>query len=165
MDANTPTADARTQARRRLLRASFSVPAVLTLASGSALAAKSTTCLASATKDASTAPLSNGTPSDTFLRVRLEQYTQSNVTQYAVTRTSFGSIPVNASFWASGTSWQQFDTSTNKVTGSQQTGAVPSGSSTSNYYVALRLNANGEIVGVGASGSGSVVGSSCWASI
>jgi len=164
MDANTPTADAKTQARRRLLRASFSVPAVLTLASGSALAAKSTTCLASATKDPSTAKLSNGTPSDTFLRVRLEQYTENNITKYAVTRASFGSIPVNSSFWSTNTIWQQFDTGTNKVTGSEQSSAVPSGS-TSNYYVALRLNANGEIVGVGASGSGSVVGSSCWASI
>jgi len=165
MDANTPTPDAKTQARRRLLRGSFAAPAVLTLASGSALAAKSATCLAKATQVASTRPLMTGTPSDTFLRVRLEQYTSGSTTKYAVTRTSFGSIPVDTSFWNASTTWQEFDKDTNQVIGGQQNGAIPGGSSTTNYYVALRLNSNGKIVGVGMSGTGSVVGSSCWTSM
>lgn len=165
MDEITPTPDAKTRARRRLLRGSFAVPAVLTLASGSALAAKSATCLAKATSKTSTAPLITGTPSDTFLRVRLEQYTESSTTKYAVTRSSFGSIPVDSSFWSATTTWQQFDKDNNQVIGSQQTGSIPGGSSTTNYYVALRLNASGKIVGLGTSGGGSVVGSSCWTSM
>jgi hypothetical protein len=166
MDSNTPDADAKTRARRRLLRGSFSVPAVLTLASGSALAATSTTCLAKATKESSTAPLTNGSPTDTFLRVRLVAYTVGSTTKHAVTRLSFGAIPVNTAFWTSSVAWQEFDVAQNKVVaGTEQTGAIPGTTSTSNYYVALRLNASGEIVGVGLSGSGSVVGSSCWTSM
>lgn len=163
MDSNTPSPDATTLARRRLIRGSFSVPAVLTLASGSALAATSATCLAKATATPSTAALANGTPGDTFLRVRLVQYT--GVPEYAVTKASFGTIAVNSSFWTSGIAWQQFDINTNLVVGSPRTGSIPGSPSNSNYYVALRLNSAGEIVGVGASGSGSVVGSSCWTSM
>lgn len=41
MDPQAPTPDAKTQARRRLIRGSFSVPAVLAVHNGSALAAAS----------------------------------------------------------------------------------------------------------------------------
>lgn len=164
MDKQIPNPDDKLSARRRLLRGSFSVPAVLTLASGSALAAKSATCLAKATATPSTAALMTGTPSDTFVRVQLVAYIESSTTKYALTRASFGSMVVSTSFWASDTVWQQFDDSANGVTGSQQTSAVPSGS-TSNKWVALRFNNAGEIVGAGLSGTGSVVGSSCWTSM
>lgn len=165
MDSSTPSNDTKTLARRRLLRGSFSVPAVLTLASGSALADKSATCLAKATKTSSTMPLATGTPSDTFIRVKLIAYTNGSTSGHAVTRASFSGMPVSTSFWNTGTAWQGFDTSTNELIGGQQTGSIPGTSSTSNYWVALRFNAAGEIVGVGKSGSGSVVGQSCWNSI
>lgn len=171
MESKTPTPDTRISARRRLLRGSFSVPAVLTLASGSALAENSATCLAKATSfetgGQETAPLATGTPTatDTFLRVRLVAYTEGTTTKHAVTKASFGAIDVDPSFWTSDIAWQEFDVSGNAVTGTPQTGSIPGTVADSNYYVALRMNSSGKIVGVGTSGSGWVVGSSCWTSM
>lgn len=168
MNPQAPDNQEPISARRRLLRGSFAVPAVLTVASGSALAAKSATCLAKATTSSSTAVLTTTANADTFLRVRLKKRNNNNV--HLFTRTDFGGIPVSLSFWNTNTVWQRFgiDSSNsaqfNKVYGSQQTNSVPD-SSDSTYWAALRLNSAGEIVGLGLSGTGSVLGSSCWTSM
>lgn len=169
MDPLTPTADARTLARRKLLRGSFAAPAVLTMASGSALAATSATCLAKATASPSTADLAQGTPSDTFLRVRL--LVRPNGV-HLVTRASFGSVSVSTSFWGSTTLWQRVSVSNsnpngpkNQTYGNEMTTAVPANATASNYWIALRFDAAGNIVGLGDSGTGSVVGTSCWTSL
>lgn len=52
-----------------------------------------------------------------------------------------------------------------KLYGNQETGAVPGDAQPSQYWVALRFDPQGNIVGVGLSGTGSVVGSSCWTSL
>ncbi|HNU12708.1 MAG TPA: hypothetical protein PKJ45_15300 [Rubrivivax sp.] len=170
MDNQTPTPDDKFSARRRLLRGSFSVPAVLTLASGSALAAKSATCLAKATNQSSTEELTTSPTADTFMRVQLMARLPSNPggnLRYLVTRASFGLIPVSTSFWPTGTVWWRFNINTNKLIdpNGQRTTPVPVDAQLVNYWVALRFNSAGEIIGVGKSGAGSVVGQSCWNSI
>ncbi|MCZ2440773.1 MAG: hypothetical protein LC119_11455 [Burkholderiales bacterium] len=169
MDNPTRTPDDMFSARRRLLRGSFSAPAVLTLASGSALAAQSATCLAKATANSSTAPVTTTAGADTFMRVQLmaRPPAPSGVNpRYLVTKASFGLIPVSTSFWPASTVWWRFDISTNTLmSGGQRFSAVPGDATLVNYWVALRLDANGQIIGLGASGSGSVVGQSCWNSI
>ena len=72
MDPQAPTPDSKTQARRRLIRGSFSVPAVLAVHNGSALAAASNKfrCALNATTGANI-PLPTGTTSDSFLRVAI----------------------------------------------------------------------------------------------
>ncbi len=165
MDPLAPTTDARTLARRRLLRGSFAAPAVLTMASGSALAQTSLTCLAKATMTSSTADLAQGTPSDTFLRVQLLKRPNG---VHLVTRASFGSVPVSTSFWLTTTLWQRVRVSgpnVNKTYQDQETDAVPNNATASNYWIALRFDAAGNIVGLGDSGTGSVVGTSCWTSL
>lgn len=155
-------------ARRRLLRGSFSVPAVLTLTSGSALAAKSATCLAKETTTPSSAGLVSSTSLDTLMRVKLRKRSDNNV--HFVARSDLGALPIALSLWNTGTQWQKFgvvatdSTKYNKLYGGQQTGTPPS-STPVDLYVALRLDAGGNVVGMGLSGGGSVVGSSCWNSI
>ena len=168
MDLQSDTTDTKFNARRRLVRGSFSVPAVLTLASGSALAATSVTCLAKATLTPSTAPLQTSSGADTFMRVQLlarPENVPGAGLRYLVTRASFGAIPVSTSFWLASTLWQRFNISTNQLINAQRNIAVPGDATPVNYWVALRLDPLGNIVGLGASGSGSVVGSSCWTSI
>lgn len=168
MKSQVHPSDDKFSARRRLIRGSFSAPAVLTLASGSALAVQSATCLAKATATSSTAALASSPSADTFLRVQLlvrPPATSGGALRYLVTRASFGSIPVSTALWQSSTLWQRFDINTNALINDQKTSAVPTDASLANYWVALRLNSSGQIVGLGISGSGSVVGSSCWTSM
>lgn len=157
-------------ARRRLLRGSFSAPAVLTLTSGSALAAQSATCLArvvaSDGQDGSTAGLANSTSLDSLMRVRLRKRTSNNV--HFVAKSDLGQ-PVATTLWPDGTAWKRFGvdpgnlTRYNKLYGDDEMGAIPSNSQT-DLYVALRFDVHGNIVGMGLSGTGSVVSGSCWTS-
>ncbi len=157
-------------ARRRLLRGSFSAPAVLALTSGSALAAQSATCLAKATIAPSTAPMVSSSSLDTLMRVRLRRRTDGDTTVHFVARSDLGSIPIAVSLWGTTTLWQRFGVVTtvpaqfNMFYGNQQTNAVPPNVQV-DLYVAMRFDAGGNVVGMGLSGTGSVVGSSCWTSI
>lgn len=153
-------------ARRRLLRGSFSAPAVLALTSGSALAAQSATCLAKATTAPSTAPIVSGSSLDTLMRVRLRK--DNSNTDHFVLRSDLGALIVAPSLWGASTAWQRFGvvpgSDYNKFYSSQETGAAPTNTQV-DLYVALRFDAGGNVVGMGLSGTGSVVGSSCWTSI
>lgn len=156
-------------ARRRLLRGSFSVPAILTLTSGSALAAQSATCLVKATSTPSTAGIinSNSQSLDTLMRVKLRK-DSSNV--YFVARSDLGVLPVALTLWNASTAWQRFgidslvSTQYNRLYGTQESTALPANTQV-NLWVALRFDATGSVVGMGLSGTGSVVGGSCWTSI
>ncbi|HRD95382.1 MAG TPA: hypothetical protein PLA97_03140 [Rubrivivax sp.] len=155
-------------ARRRLLRGSFSAPAVLALTSGSALAAQSATCLAKATASPSTAPMVSGSSLDTLMRVRLRKRDNNNV--HFVARSDLGALPIALSLWGVNTLWQRFGVLStvpaefNMFYGNQQTNSVPANVQV-DLYVAMRFDAGGNVVGMGLSGTGSVVGSSCWTSI
>jgi len=134
------------------------------------MAAQSATCLArvvaSDGQDGSTAGLVSGTSLDTLMRVRLRKRNNNNV--HFVARSDLGQ-PVALSLWDSSTNWQRFgiDASQsltyNKLYGNQQSNPVPANSQV-NLYVALRYDVNGNIVGMGSYGAGSVVSGSCWTS-
>lgn len=155
-------------ARRRLLRNGFSVPAVLSLASGSALAATSSTCLLRATSTPSTAPLNNSTSLDRLVRVPLRQRDDNG--HHIVSRDDLGGLKVSDRLWHLNVTWQRFGVNPNNLSNynqllyTPQTGPVPA-STAVKLYVALRFDPQGYVVGMGLSGGGSVVGSSCWTSI
>lgn len=168
MDNQTPTPDDKFSARRRLLRGSFSVPAVLTLASGSALAAQSMTCLAKSTQVPSTADLKPTPHADTFVRV---QVYRSGNTHY-VWGHDFSAYTVSMTGWSATSHNNQYQAigvnPSNTATYNRLYGNVlsnPPNWSAANYFAALRFNADGVVVGIGLSGSGSVVGNSCWLSM
>lgn len=157
-------------ARRRLLRGSFAAPAVLTMASGSAMAAQSATCLArvvaSDGQDGSTASLLSGTSLDSLMRVRLRK--RNGKDWYFVARSDLGQ-PVATTLWNDSTTWQKFGidplvtSNYNQLYENQRSQSIP-GNTLANLYVALRYDVNGNIVGMGLSGDGSVVSGSCWTS-
>lgn len=156
-------------ARRRLIRGSFAVPAVLTLYSGGALASKSSKCLAKATTSPSTKDVVNVPGSsfpDTWSRVQL----LFSGSTFIFTKASLGSLTLSSAFLSSSFVWQKFGVDPadsikyNKLYGNPHTNS-PSGYSPSTRWAALRFNNLGEVVGIGLSGSGSCVGSSCWTSL
>ena len=150
--------------RRRLLRATMSAPVVLTVYSGSAMAGASTRCLANAVAHPTTRPvITAGTPAaaqstDAFVRVRL--YKQGN--DYWVRGSDLGSS-VAITGGPSSQQSRKFGIAAgeNTFTASSQT-SLPSGAQLSNQYAAVRYDATGKVVGVGASGSGSAITQSCW---
>lgn len=156
-------------ARRRLLRGSFSVPAVMALTSGSALAAKSATCLAKATLSPTTAGIVSSASLDTLMRIRLRARSDFP-DRHFVARSDLGGLPVALSLWSDSTKWQRFGVATsnpaqyNQLFGTQRTNDPPANSQV-DLWIALRFDSGGNIVGMGLSGGGSVVGSSCWTSI
>lgn len=168
MNPQSPSPSVKGSARRRLLRGSFAAPAVLMLSSGSALAAKSATCLAKETTSPSTAPLVSSSSLDTLMRVKLRKRSDYNV--HFVAREDLGGLNIALSLWSTTTKWQKFGVSTaspdkyNKLYDLQQTTNLPANSQV-DLFVALRFDADGNVVGMGLSGSGSVIGQSCWTSI
>lgn len=66
------------RARRRLVRGTFGAPAVLTFASGSALAASSSKCLVNAPATLPTAKAGDIPSTDTYIRVKLRRELDSS---------------------------------------------------------------------------------------
>lgn len=157
-------------ARRKLVRGAFAVPAVLTLHNGSAFAATSAnSCLVRQ----NLSPITNEMhvpADDRFFRYQLWDV-----------RPRGGSTP--QSCWISGADldpfkragnrpflgnryWQQFDLASNKLIGTPTLSPPPYDPATQQLargrYVVLQVDKTGDIVGAGASGSGSAVGDSCW---
>ncbi len=165
MIEKTQVDNANASARRRLLRGAFGAPAMLTLCSGSALAASSSKCLANATASPSTAAVITitATPQDTYLRTRLllgadNKYYLVGNSLSGFARSGYGNTDIPKTG-----EWRQFKPGTNTVTGAIVT--TNPGGSLSNKWAALRFNSAGELVGVGTAGTGSVVGGSCWTSL
>lgn len=163
--------DLKDSARRKLVRGAFAAPAVLTLHSGSAIAASSAaTCLVRANASPTTVgPVAN--PTDGYFRYQLyvlrdsDGRTQSHWINGADLRPfkRMGQTP----FVPKG-SWREFNPGTNFLVG---TNTTTSPLQTSNWtlqqdggYVSLRVNATGALVGAGGSGSGSACSGSCWTS-
>ena len=160
----------RNSARRKLVRGAFAVPAVLTLHNGSAFAASSAdTCLVRQ----NLSPITNEpvlSVDDRFFRYQL----------WDVRPRGGGTAQ---SCWISGAdldpfkragnspfldkkSWQQFDLASNKLAGKPTLSAPKYDLSTQELargkFVVLQVDKAGDIVGAGASGTGSAVGDSCW---
>lgn len=157
-------------ARRRLVRGAFAVPALLTLYNGSAFAATSAnSCLVKRNMSAITEPL-NPSSDDMFFRYRLWVIKDSGGTIKSAwikgadlaAYIRLGQAPFIAS-----NKWQAFSIGTNTWTAGFVDAPSPYDAATQTLsqtgpWVALRVDSTGDIVGAGASGSGSAVGDSCW---
>ena len=169
-----------TSARRRLMRGALSAPALMTVCSGSAFAqASNMRCLANAA-NATTPPAAWGTAgTDTFLRVRLYLVTTledcnpagnncTTVYKFYVKGSDLGSMargpgmPSNTQYiQINPTSYATIGSPVNAIT------APPTirSQAYADQYVALRIDATGQIVGIGSVGQGGMVGMSCWNSV
>jgi hypothetical protein len=132
----------------------------LTVCSGSAFAASSSLqCIARQNTSPITKPISNTT--DTWVRVRL--YTQGNGNTYYVKGSDIVAFKRSATTAYMGSSdWQPFNINSN--TAGVVNSSTPNNPQLSNpaKYAAIRVDANGNIVGIGASGGGSAIAGSCW---
>lgn len=156
-------------ARRRLLRGSFATPAVLTLHSGSVLAASSSRCTANQFTPEEIAVQS---ADDNLLRFNLWGLVKNS--DPSKVREGKYYVPVTVSYLAqppsdpSVTQWFEFDIALN------QAGTTPVGApSRANWtfkptglkFAVLRVDADGKVVGVGATGTGFLVSDSCASSL
>ena len=158
-----------TSARRKLLRATMSAPVLLTVYSGSAMAGASTRCLANAVANPTTRPvITAGSPAaaqstDAFVRVRLYFTGSANNPTYWVKGSDLGSS-VSIAGGPSTLEFREFQIAGNTFVGTAQ-GSMPAGATPSDRYAAVRYDATGTVVGVGASStSGSAITQSCWQS-
>lgn len=170
-------------ARRKLIRAGFAVPAIATVASGSALAGTSTSCLARQlnphTAGTYRGVIDANSTTDTFMRVELGKRVHGN----SVTKVSYyvdgnnlhtlmtHHTPVlakNTGYALNKNTYQLFDITTNTEKGSILD-AQPGGNyiAAGGKFAVLRFGSDGRIVGVGTSSNlyQSAVQLSCWSSL
>ena len=173
-------------ARRRLIRGAFAAPAAMTLFSGS-VAAASINCVARQVTSQQLPTPSSG--ADSFIRVRLQKFTRRTNSDQTLSSTRWsrwilgsdvaGLKAPNGGSYISGTTWQLFDVGTQSIypanaVGSTQTNTPSEDTDAGNEYssvpapsdyVALRMDANGNIVGVvgiGPNTGTTAVYASCW---
>lgn len=185
---NNPSSglSAKGSARRKLVRGTFAVPAVLAVHSGSALATTSLgTCLRKANLSPRTEPVTTTAGADNIFRYQLWAYVR---VAGATSTSPLGSVREADGYWIKGAdltpfvrnsqtpfvtngAWQKFSPTTNALVGSSQLTTPTCGSSVpSNWnlqrvaqFVSLRVSSTGQIVGAGSTGGGgSAVGNSCW---
>ncbi len=174
-------------ARRRMVRGVFAAPAVLTLCSGSAFAAVSNQrCVANQVNDARMFP--DVGPADTWLRVQrykltsngnsfsvsgsdivqLSGSTTATTTKYYVRGQDIVALRgsnTTISSYITATQWQEATSPYTILSGAPGNGNKTPVVDTDNF-VAVRVNADGNIVGIVGDGTGisSAVMNSCWAS-
>ena len=172
MNENIQDLPAKDSARRRLIRGVFAAPAALTLYSGSAFAAASSACVANQFNNApSPLPVASGAP-DVWVRVRL--WTLGNGANLSTWVSGADVAALNATSanapYLSGTAWQCFTAgSASNFSVDQRLTSPPirpgSTLTQNGAYVALRVDASGNIIGVVGIGSGgTTVAHTCWAS-
>jgi hypothetical protein len=172
MDQPHPSHGHLSAARRRLIRGALAAPAVMTVCSGSAFAAASNMrCLANATAPGNEITVTVYTSNDPaaldgFVRVRLYTKGSSNGAKYYLRGSDLGANVASGSGLPGTGEWQEFDLKAGSATENRLVGdkltSQPGGTALSDKYAGVRFNANGEISGVGDSGSGSALGTSCW---
>ena len=149
-------------ARRKLVRGVFAAPALLTVYSGSALATGSAKrCLTNQTNSPTMVGVSGSL--DNYLRVQLRQ-TGTTTISYWVRGSDLQIYkkPSN-SVYIGNSQWQPFNI-TNNTAGALQ-GSGPGGDTAAPKYAALRFDANGNLKGVGGSGTNqSALSGTCWQS-
>ncbi len=149
-------------ARRRLIRGAFAAPTVLTLYSGGAMAANSSAlrCVVNQNNvPVSPVPLVSTTNS-TYFRVQLHAVSTSPAVLYvrgdSLPAARIGTLPTNSQA-------QVFSITSNTFTAAPV--ATPANLAAQNQWAVLRVDSTGNVVGVGASGSGgSAIFQSCWTS-
>lgn len=169
MDDRKPL-DERGSARRKLIRGSFAVPAVLTLHSGASMAAASVnSCLIRQNKYRVTQPATGS--DDVWFRYQLWGYLDrsGNVVDKSGFWIKGSELSVydvgKNSVWLNGYAYQRFDPANNSL-GQTEYGQPkgPDGCSWRkvNRWVSLRVDSHGNLTGAGSSGYGSAVADSCW---
>ena len=187
MNRPTSLTPAVSASRRKLIRAGFAVPALATVASGSALAATSATCFArqmSRPGAGMYAPVSSTANADTFLRVELGRFTPNgngqtpiyyvdgnNLASRLGTSTLGAAMVRSAGYQLGPGKFQKFDIINNIEFATE---GIVSATPNNGTYVAnggkfavLRFNSAGQVVGVGTSTNTGVsaVQASCWSSL
>lgn len=189
MTTPNPSPPAAGAARRKLLRGAFALPAVAAVHSGAAVAASNLRCLANGPTAASAPPVIAFGVSETpqYLRVELAvsqkgggagaqyRYHVSGVKLYA--EATLRGVAVNPSLIGS-TSFREFDTALNSITGASQTEAqvnsggwslLASPANSLRRFAVLMFDSSGTtIVGVGkttvGTGGANAATESCWTS-
>jgi len=178
MNEKLPDAAVKGIARRRLLRGTFVAPAVLTLVSGSALAAGSTSCVVNQ-RETNRLGLN---PSDTWVRLPLYEFTDPVGDSGQVNYVRFVSgtdisllLPLGGTSSVSVGSFQcvekvvlgqAFSTYTVGQSYSFATGLEPTLMKPATY-VAIRVDDKGKVLGgelTGTANSGSAMSFVCWSS-
>lgn len=170
MDQQQPN-DQPSSARRKLIRGSFAVPAVLTLHSGASIAAASVnSCLKRQNQYGSAQPVA--THDDVWFRYQLWGYVKhsgeismSHGLWIKGSDLSVYDMRGN-SVWLRGAAHQRFDVATNsllpQIEYSQPNGPADCRWKRVNHWVSLRVDRHGNLTGAGRSGYGSAVADSCW---
>ncbi|MCW5661992.1 MAG: hypothetical protein KIT60_30175 [Burkholderiaceae bacterium] len=157
-------------ARRRLIRGSFAVPALLTLHSGASMAGSSINgCLVRQNKY----PVSQRVAGndDVWFRYQLWGYvkTTGEVADQAGLWIRGSDLAVydigRNRVWLSGGAYQRFNAASNSL--GQMEYSQPKGPAGCNWkrvnrWVSLRVDRYGNLTGAGSSGYGSAVADSCW---
>jgi hypothetical protein len=180
-ESPTPAALPSTK-RRKLIRAGFAVPVIATVASGSALAASSASCMARQTASTDTGfyPAVNLGTGDTYMRVQLGLRTiGGNSSKYYVDGNKLNNLLAmhsptlekSSGYMMSANKFQEFSVLGNEEVGSI-IDALPNGqggsyTDSSGQFAVLRFGSDGRIVGVGSAPGGgqSAVQLSCWSSL
>ncbi len=157
-------------ARRKLVRGAFSVPAVMTLVSGSPAAATSLVC---ALKPRPPTP-SNGVGTSEMNLVRIPYFKSRNTSgSYAgkfyikgsdLHAKKFPGRSVTGSGLAVSTGWQEIRFSGGHPVPSGVAAGDPNLSNTVSGHVIVRYDDVGNIVGFAKGTSGTAMGASCWVS-
>jgi len=157
-------------ARRKLVRGAFSVPAVMTLVSGSPAAATSLVC---ALKPRPDTPLDGVGTSDMNL-VRIPYFKSQNTWgTYAnkfyikgsdLHAKKFPGRSVTGSGLVNSTGWQEVRFVEGKPVPGVLAAGNPNLSGTASGHVIVRYDELGDIVGFAKSDSGTAMGASCWVS-
>ena len=179
---NRPAMDKRS-ARRRLIRGAFAAPAALTLYSGRAFAQASMTCVAKQVRNPpAPLPTASSVP-DSWVRVQLWTLGQAGnlstwvrgadvvaLSGFSTAATSGLYAVAAASPYLSSGTWQAFTAAQGSgYTVDQRLTVEPTAPNSTlrqnGAYVAVRVDANGNIIGVvGIGTGGSTVANTCWAS-
>jgi hypothetical protein len=156
-------------ARRKLIRGSFAVPAVLALHSGASMAnASVNSCLKRQNGHPESKRVSYG--DDVWFRYQLWGYVKGrDVVESAGLWIKGSDLAVydigRNSVWLSGSAHQRFDGASNSL-GQIEYGRPkgPDGCDWTrvNRWVSLRVDRHGNLTGAGSSGYGSAVSDSCW---
>lgn len=178
MSPEPPLPLPKAKVRRKLLRSMFAAPVLTTVASGSALAATSVTCVAKQTQSPVFPAVSTST--DKYLRIllaKLQNNTDASKVYYFVagsTIQAIAGVQVEPTYKNSMIGkWRKFVVTTNSedmtiaLLGSQPSYTGWTYSTNSGRYAVLRFNSAGQVVGVGTSGTvgTSAITQSCMTSI
>jgi hypothetical protein len=171
-------------ARRKLIRASFAVPAIATVASGSALAGTSTSCFARQLNPHAAGYYPgvsdwNSSTTDTFMRVQLAKRVHQNMVTYYVDGNTLDTLMTghdprlprlakSMNYALNKNTYRLFNIATNMESGSILT-SKPTGhyNPAGGKFAVLRFGSDGKIIGVGRSSNlnQSAVQLSCWSSL